>query len=154
MLPRVLVLIANTSYAQVFEIKGHGNQIKKIHQFEFPDGRKKPGEIYSDRPGRSFDRFGDARHALSEHVDIRETQQQEFAHIINEYLKKEKDNNSFDELVLIAPGPFLGNLQKVFDDGMKKLVTKELDKDLPQYLKEQEVIEHLCRYLDLWNHQP
>lgn len=52
------VLIANRSFAKIYQVKGRGREIKEIHHIENPDGKKRPGEVLSDKPGRAFDRLG------------------------------------------------------------------------------------------------
>lgn len=146
------VLTGNASFAKIYEIKGHGKHIKEIHHFDNPEGRMKPGEILQDKPGRTFDRFGPARHALGTEVDVKAHEQKMFASKLCAFLKEGKSNNAFDELALVVPPQFLGDLKDAVDGQVKKIISKEIDKDLPIHLSEQDRIDHLCRYLDLWNH--
>jgi len=146
-------LVANSGFAQIYEIKGHGKEIKEILQIDNPDGRMKSGEILSDRPGRSFDSMGGSRHALGTEVDPHVHEQKIFAHKLVEILKKGIEGNSFQQLALIAPPQFLGELKLVLSENLKKIITKEINKDLPIYQNGKKRIEAICEYLDLWNHQ-
>lgn len=149
---KLWIVTANQSFAKVFEATGHGHQIKEIHHFENPDGRKKAGELVSDRPGRTFDRMGEGRHAYSQEVSIKERVQQEFARKLASALQSGHEAKQFEELAIVAPEHFLGALNQEISDHVKKKVIKEAAKDLPEYLSEQERIDLLCKYLDLWNY--
>lgn len=149
------VMIANKSFAKIFEVKGLGRHIKEIHHFDNPDGHKKGGEIYSDRPGRSFDRIGGGRHALADDkVDVHDHEQQLFATQLVHVLQDGKNNKAYDELAFVAPSYVLNILSKALPGPLRKCVVKEVAKDLPEYLGEQERIDQLCKYLDLWNRNP
>lgn len=146
-------LVANSSWAQIYEIKGHGKHIKMIRQIDNPDGRKKSGEIYSDRPGRAFDRVGIGRHAMSSETDFRLKEQEVFARKLAIILEKGREENAFDQFALVAPPQFLGQLNLVIgtDHPLKKFLTNSIEKDLTDSFKQEDIINHLCKYLDLWN---
>jgi protein required for attachment to host cells len=153
MMGTMWVIMANNSFAKIFEVRGYGKHIKEIQHIDNPVGRMKPREILQDRPGRAFDRVGAARHALGTEIDVKSHEQKIFASKLAETLKEGRANHSFNELVLIAPPQFLGELKLALDDQVKKSISKEIDKDLPIHLSEKERIESLCRYLDLWNYE-
>ena len=148
---RMWALVANSSYAQVYEITGKGKNIRSIHKIENPDGRLKTGEIVGDRPGRAFDHLGPGRHAMSQEVSTKTHEHQLFAQSLADVLKKGLEEDSFDEIALIAPPEFMGYLHQVIPGPVKQKVTKEVTKNLPNSLPEQKVIDSLCQYLDLWN---
>ena len=147
------ILSANSGGAKIFEVKGHGKHIAEIYNIENPDGRKKSGEILSDRPGRAFDRVGGGRHAFSQQNDVHEQAIQVFAHKLEHILKQGHDTKLFDELAILAPPHFLGELKQVLSTEIRKKVVKEVPKDMSERLSEAELIEQLCKYFDLWNHQ-
>lgn len=145
------ILAANSSFAKIFEVKGHGKQIKEIRHIDFPKGRQKSGEVNSDRPGRAFDSMGMSRHAYSPEINYHDHENKVFAHQIAELLQEAHENNIFDELALVAPPHFLGELKQAVSNNVKKCISKEINKDLPEHLTEKDRIDHLCKYLDLWN---
>jgi len=147
----VWVLVANSSCAQVFEIKGYGKTITKLKQLEFPSGRQRDDQINTDRQGMGTSRFGSHTHSLTPEVDTHEKKQQEFANHLVEFLEKGRNEGSFEELALVVAPQFLGKLNHAIPDALRKLITKEINKDLPCSLSEQETVDHLCKYLDLWN---
>lgn len=145
------IVAANSSYAKIFEVKGHGRQIIEVKHLDFPEGRLKSSEVGSDRPGRAFDKFGAGRHAHSPEVSYHEHEQQVFSHKIASILHEAHEQKTFDELALVAPAHFLGYLKQAISNSVKKCIFKEVHKDLPEGLDGRERIDHLCKYLDLWN---
>lgn len=146
------ILSANSSFAKIYEVTGKGKNIVEIQHFDFPEGRMKSGEILNERPGRAFDRVGVGRHALGTEVDVHMHEQKVFAHQLAKALYDGKVNNSYEQIAIVAPPQFLGEIKLSLEDQVKKCVIKEVNKDLPIHLSEKERIEHLCKYLDLWNH--
>lgn len=150
-------LVANASFAQIYEIKGHGREIQKIHQLDNPDGRKRSGEILTDKPGRTYESMGKVgkmstgSHNYGSMVDPKEHELQLFMHKILEILKKARSEKSYEELAIIAPPHVLGEFNRLAPEAVKKLVIKEVGRDLPLTIHEQERIDHLSDYLDLFN---
>lgn len=145
------VLVANSGFAKIYEVKGMGREIKEIHHFANPDAHKKTGEVHSDRPGRAYDRVGGGRHALSTEVDFHTHEQQVFAHKIAEILLEGQKNKAYEELAFVAPAHFLGVLNQTILPQVKKSLIQSVDSNLPEYLSEKDRVEHLRKYLNLWN---
>jgi protein required for attachment to host cells len=149
----IWVLTANRSFAKVYEVKNLGRDFLEILHLDHPDGRKKGAEIFTDRPGRSFDSVGGGRHALSTAVDVHEHDQQVFTKQLATLLQEGLEKKSFTGIAIVAPSHFLGDLNLVMSPAVKKKVVKEIPRDLPEGLNEKDRIQHLCDYLDLWNHK-
>lgn len=143
------VLTANRGYAKIYEVKGKGREIKEIFYLENP--HRKGTDVLSDRPGRAFDRLGMGRHALSTEVDFHEHELEQFAHKITDYLIKAHESKLYEQLALVAPSHFLGDLNKIIPATIRKIIIQEVDSNLPEHLSEQDRIAHLRKYLDLWN---
>ena len=147
------VLTANRSFAKLYQVTNLGRDFQEILHIDHPDGKRKGSEIYSDRPGRAFDSVGGGRHALTNHVDVHQHDQQVFTKRLAQLLQEGLDNKSYDTLAIVAPSHFLGDLNMVVSEAVKKKILKEIAKDLPEGLTEKDRINHLCEYLDLWNHK-
>ena len=142
------ILVANSVYADIFEIEG--KKLSKIEHIKFPEGRLKGSEILSDRPGRGFESMGSgARHALSSEVDPHTHEQQVFAHNIANLLTKAKDQNRFEQLHLIVPPIFLGILRDIFSDHLQKCIYQEIAKEIPEGASENERIALIYKYLNV-----
>lgn len=152
---KLWVVVANSSYAEIFATEHNGRDFHKVQQIDFPEGRKKSGSMLSDRPGRGFEgaknspgaKFG--RHAYSSEVDIHMHEQQVFAHKIADVLRKGRADNAFERLALIAPPQFLGELRIALTDAVRKVLFKEINKDIPSSHNERERIEEICRLLEM-----
>lgn len=147
------VLTANRSFAKLYQVKNLGRDFQEILHIDHPDGRKKGSEIFTDRPGRSFDRVGGGRHALSGHVDAHQHDQLVFTKELALILQEGLEKKSYDNIAIVAPSHFLGDLNIEISPAVKKKILKEIPRDLPEGLNEKERIQHLCEYLDLWNHK-
>lgn len=145
------VLTANRGFAKIYEVKGKGREIKEIYYIENPDGQKKDSEVVSDRPGRAFDRLGAGRHSLSKKVDFHGHEQDVFAHKLADILLQGHNSKAYDQLAFVAPAHFLGGLNRVIASNVKNTLIQEVDSNLPEHLNEQDRIEHLRKYLNLWN---
>lgn len=145
------VLIATHSFAEIYEIHGLGKEVHKIKEFENPDARKKASEIYSDRATRSYMSFTHDRRGANE-VDPHGEDLKRFVIKIGEFLHTAKLEFHFERLGIIAPPQVLGQLRLKLADDVLKSIAKEVAKEIPQSLHENERINQMCEFLDLWNH--
>lgn len=142
------IVVANSSYAEFYDLKG--KDLKKIKSLDFPEGRFKGSQILSDRPGRGFESSGGGlRHALSSETDVHRHEQEIFAHKIIEEIKRGKAENKFEELIIIAPPEFLGEIKHVMHDIVKKNSVHTIAKDIPDYLSDVEKKEMIEKMLEL-----
>lgn len=143
------VVIATSSYAEIYSINNSGMEIKKVHFLDFPDGRKKSGEIDSDKPGRNYAKGSSTRHAYSPHDSDHQHQQKVLASKIAEVLRKDHAENAFENLILIAPPEFLGELRPALTKAVRECVRKELTKTISSDLAPKDRMEMLIKMLDL-----
>lgn len=147
------VIIANAGFAKIYEVTGCGREIHEIHHLDNAIGHENHAIHFSDRPGRTHNRFGAGRHALQDQ-NIHANEQHIFIESIEKILKEGKEAKKYDQLAVVAPPAFLGELNKQLCGEIKKLINKEVPKDLPEKMSEKERIEHVRSYLDLWNEKP
>lgn len=141
------VVVAAASYAEIYAITP-GQEAKKVFQKDFPAGREKPGELNSDRPGRTFSRMGMERHALGRDADLHLHEIQVFANQLADVIHDGMATNEFERLVLIAAPQFLGELRKSLPEVVKRTIYKEFNKDLID-ISESDRMEHISKYLDI-----
>jgi protein required for attachment to host cells len=122
-------ILADRAQARILEIRGPG-RVSVVEHIDHPDGRWQDHAAGTDRPGRSFDSHGDARHALepeespSEHLAMR------FARELGARLRTARLGHRFDRLVLAAEPRFLGRLRAALDGDTRRLVAAEVPKHL------------------------
>jgi protein required for attachment to host cells len=84
----------------------------------------------SDRPGRSYESFGGARHAIERENDPRQREAVRFARRIARRLDEARRKDEFERLVVVAGPPFLGLLREAMSKPTKARVEREIRKDL------------------------
>jgi protein required for attachment to host cells len=124
------ILVAHRSGARIFENKGPNKGLSLLQDIPHPEGRLKNRDIGADKPGRSFDSHGQARHALG-------TEQEPTAHLAEQFAKQlgatlddGRNHQRYTKLVLVAEPRFLGNLRAALSAPTAALVTASLGKDL------------------------
>lgn len=148
-MPITWILVANDGGGRIYETDSIEKGFKPIQQFSHPKGRKKDAELGSDRPGRSFDSSGHQRHSMGEEVSPHVHEEEVFIRELIEFLENNLNKKKFDQLALVAPPHFLGELRKALPGGLKNCIKAELHKDFPTYMKDEEVFEHLSAGLKL-----
>ncbi|HKU39248.1 MAG TPA: host attachment protein, partial [Polyangiales bacterium] len=136
------ILVARRSGASIFSSLGSDHPIDLVREIDHPEGRLKAGEIDSDRPGRSFDRGGQGRHALSVEESPTERIDERFASELAADLERARHAGEFNDLVIVAAPKLLGRLRSALSENTRKVVIAELGKDFVD-LKPWQVREHL-----------
>ena len=124
------ILVAHRGGARLLENTGPGKGLQLIEEIRHPEGRLKDGEINSDRPGRSFDSLGAARHSMSKEQAPTEHVTERFAKEPGDKLQHARTANRFAALVLVAEPHFLGALRAALDAPTAALISATVDKDL------------------------
>lgn len=136
------ILVAHRSGARVFASKGPQSALTLVDDIEHEQGRLRPREIESDRPGRSHDSVGEHRHGVSTEQSPTEHLAVEFAKSLAAMLKAAHEAKRFEGLVLVAGPKFLGHLREALDKRTAAAVKATLDKDLGE-VSAQDLPSHL-----------
>jgi len=129
---RVWILLADATRARVFTCGGEDEGIRAVEdgEIENTELHRHTRDAGSDRPGRSYESVGGARHAQEPRVDLHRQEKERFARKIADYLASNAQSNRFDELILVAPPQFLGELRDGLDKQTASRVIREVAKDL------------------------
>lgn len=138
------ILVVAKDGARIFEQGKQGSELILIAEFAHPEGRKKSGELISDKPGRSMEIGADAHHALSSQQDPKERLLLEFVKNLSDSLEKDFHKKLFDSLTLIAGPHTMGVLKKHLDKQILKKVARTITKDL-YHSQEEEIREQIAR---------
>jgi protein required for attachment to host cells len=114
----------------VFETRGKSSGFTAVHDMALDAELAPSREIGTDRPGRSFDSVGSARHAMESPSDPHREQKRQFARRIADALEARQAAKSFDRLVVVAPAVTMGDLRAVLPDKVKAAVSAEVVADL------------------------
>jgi protein required for attachment to host cells len=116
--------------AKFWLTKSRFGKWQPLASLEDPAASKREQDFASDRPGRSFDRFGAGRHALSISETGRDHESRIFARTIAKWLDEGINDGAFVHIVLIATPRILGHLRKMLSDTARQAVVAELAKDV------------------------
>lgn len=137
------VVVVHGNAGRVLELNKNDKKILVKKEFSHASINKKGHDVYSDRPGRSFERGGPSRHSMSSE-DLVDHEHKAFAKEISEYLNKEQQEHKFSRLVIVCSPALLGTLRKEASESLKKAISHELDKDLANSsLSDEELIEKI-----------
>ncbi len=127
---QVWVVVASSNRCRIFIQKAHNAPLVEIEDMVHPEARLRPGQIRTDKPGRSFDGNGAARHAVGRPVDARVQECQRFAKSVAGRLETARQKQQFDRLVVVAEPRFLGHLRQGLSAATRSCVTTQLKKNL------------------------
>lgn len=109
---RIWVMVADAARARLYISDGHDVWPADEATFENPDAHGHSRDLISDRPGRSFESVGSARHAEEPKHDPHRAAKTAFARRVAEYVEHGALTDEFDDLVMVAPPQMLGDLRE------------------------------------------
>lgn len=124
------ILVAHRGGARLFENTGRGKGLNLLQDIPHPQGRLKNKDIGADKPGRSFDRRGQSRHALANEQEPTAHVAEQFAKQLSSMLDDGRNRQRYEKLVLVAEPRFLGNLRAALSPPTAARVTAAVGKDL------------------------
>lgn len=125
------VIVANELQASVYARDTRREPLKEMFSMHNELGRKKTQEILSDRDGRSFDSFGNGRHAITnEKSGPRQHAAQVFATQIAQRISQAVHERSCRDYALIAAPKFLGLLRQALTSKCTLQPSQSVAKDV------------------------
>lgn len=120
--------VADGQTARFFERRGgRWNELDTLsYAVTDPPSR----DIGSDRPGRTHESSGTARHAIQPHVDLHEQAKRSFAERVATDLEEAASAGQFDVLFIVAPPRFLGYLRTALGPVARARIAGSIPKDL------------------------
>ena len=126
----IRIVVADRSEAIFFEAKSRRSRPVEVARIADPEAREHERELRSDRPGRTFESVGSARHAMEFHSARRAIAEQRFARRIARRLDTGAKRGEFGRIVLVAGPRFLGALRRALSPATRALLTTEERKNL------------------------
>ena len=139
-LNNVLIVVFDASKARFFRYRSGGLHAAAelesgLHRFT--------REEVSDKPGRGFASAGGGlRHAMEPRHDPHKQEKHDFVHRLVDLLEDAYDQHAFQQLIVVAPERSLGEFREIASAKLRRVVVKELGKELAQY-SEAELEERL-----------
>jgi protein required for attachment to host cells len=124
------ILTAERGGAKLFRSAPSGNALHLIKDLPHPSGRLADGAIVSDKAGRLFSPANQGRSATDSENTPHDHEAEVFAHHLAEILEQGRNQNEYDQLVLIAEPRFLGRLKAALSQPTASKVVRIIEKDL------------------------
>ncbi len=126
---RFWILVADGSQAYIYSAKRVGGPIKRLKSFKNPAGREKNIDLVSDRPSSGGNKKINGIGTVPTSSDPKKIEKEKFASKISLFLEFHALNDSFDQLVLVAPPQFLGLLRSCKRPHWEEKATLRIQKD-------------------------
>ncbi|WP_423820553.1 host attachment protein [Salinisphaera sp. SPP-AMP-43] len=116
----IWVVVADRARARMFECRGASGALVEVVDLIHPQSRRPAHLAGTDAPGRSYDRFGGARHAMVPRKNKKAFDICVFAREIAEQLAKACREGRFERLYLLAEPRLLGALRRALDTSTRR----------------------------------
>jgi protein required for attachment to host cells len=124
------ILIADGGCARVLTSSGTDHHLAAVPGLSFEADLPANREIGTDRPGRSHESQGTARHAIEPHIDQHAELKRKFVTGVLHTLAAKHTEGAFDKLIIVAPPPVLGVIRPELKGALRDATVRQIDKDL------------------------
>lgn len=125
------VIVADEAEAVFYGRERRTGPMHELFRLDNAAARKKASELNTDKSGRSFDRYGEGRHAMGrEKTDPRRHAATLFAKKIAERVGKAVHNGKCRGFALVAAPRFLGELRDALSSMPNVEPYREIDKEM------------------------
>jgi protein required for attachment to host cells len=139
---RTWILVADGGRARILETTGKRQDMHVVSGSESHLYNSPSRELRRDAPGRVYESFGCARHAVEPRRDPHRALEALFASQLATMLADYSARELFDRLVVVAPATMLGNLRKMIKPQVREKIVAEIDKDLT-WIPNNEIASHV-----------
>jgi len=127
---RLRIVVADQAEAIFYDSPSLEAMPKEVAHISDPLAHLHDRDLMSDRPGRSYESVGGARHAIEREDDPRHREAVRFARRIARRLDEARRKNEFEQLIVVAGPPFLGMMRQEMSRPTRERVVHEIRKDL------------------------
>ncbi len=145
------ILVADATTARVYEKPANQKHISDAPKYVLNREQARDGNSHHEKLGRTHDIIGESRHNIEPATDPARYEQRLFARDIMQHLDDGRKRKAFDQLIIVAPPQFLGDLRKTLSPKMKSVVSDEVAKHLA-HLPVDEIDDHLGTLLRPYEH--
>ena len=127
---RYRILVDDQAVAVFYDAAALDRPPIEIERIEDPDARLHDRDLASDRPGRSYESVGGARHAIEREEGPHRRAAVRFARRVADKLEEARRKGEFDRLVVVVGPPFLALIREALPHQTRVKVVHEIRKDL------------------------
>ena len=137
------VIVAESSRARIFSVSSKNAPLEELEDLANPSAKMHEADLTSDLPGRNFGSTGSGvKHSMEPKTTPKEQAAINFAKQLAERIEKARLQNELENLFLICPPKFLGELRTNLSGESQKMVIQSIDKNLIEK-NEGEIRQHL-----------
>ena len=126
----IRIVVADQAEAIFYDLSSLKARPTEVARMSDPAAHLHDRDFSSDRPGRSYESFGKARHAIAGENDPRQREAVKFAKEIAGRLDRDRRNKEYEQLIVVAGAPFRSLLRDELSAGTSACVIHEVPKDL------------------------
>lgn len=134
----IWVINSNSNICRIYEYNQQEKKLPLIKEIKHPENRLKTSEIISDKQGHYKSNSGYGSYTQTS--DPKEVQIDHFYREIAEELNQGRNNENYDQLIIISPPHLIGLLFQHLDKNVKKMILNNIQKDL-LHLSDQELLD-------------
>jgi protein required for attachment to host cells len=127
---RIRIVVADQAEAIFYDLGSLTAHLVETARLTDPAAHLHARDFSSDRPGRSYESVGGARHAIERENDPRQREALRFAREIAGKLDVDRRNKEYEQLILVAGAPFRRVLRDQLSTGTTACIVHEVPKDL------------------------
>jgi protein required for attachment to host cells len=127
---RIRIVVADQAEAIFYDAPSLDARPEEVGRISDPAAHLHDRDLGSDRPGRSYESVGGARHAIERENGPHWQEAVRFARRISCRLDDALRKGEFDELIVVAGPPFLGLMRSELSRPARERVVHEIRKDL------------------------
>jgi protein required for attachment to host cells len=129
-MPRLRIVVADQAEAIFYDSVSLTARPTEVGRLADPEARLHARDLGSERPGRSYESVGGARHAIERENDPRQREAIRFAREIARSLEEARRSGEYEQLIVAAGPSFLGLLRAEISPATRACIVCELHKDL------------------------
>ena len=130
---RTWVLIADSHRGRLFERKARGHALLELADFVYPNDRATGAEHHENGLSKGHGATGHAGTQFEPHTDLRAKDRRLFSQLLAAHLNDGVASQQCSALVLIAPGPMLGDLRPRLSVSAGNALRYSVDRDLTHF---------------------
>jgi len=127
---RLRIVVADQAEAIFYDSPSLEAAPREVARISDPIAHLHDRDLMSDRPGRSYESVGGARHAIERENDPRHREAIRFARRIARRLDEARRKDEFEQLIVVAGPSFLGLMREEMSRPTRARVVHEVHKDL------------------------
>ncbi len=131
--PKIWIVVADGEHARIVVRQPASKNLTIDVELASPTAGSDSSDLGTDRPGRSYESVGGARHAIEPKHDLHDMEKQNFLRTVAQRVNEAVVANELESLLLVAPPHALKSMRDALSPAARAMVVGELAKDLTKH---------------------